>query len=353
MIHWMVQWAVLSLLAADARVELVAGGGSGTDGAPALQSNVDMPFACEFDAVCALWFVEFAVHRLRVVDSTGKVWTKAGTGRKGWGGDGGPGHAAEFNGLHNLAIGPDGAVYLSDTFNNRIRKYDPKSGNVSTFAGTGRRGYSGDGGPAIKADFAEPHCVAFDIARRNLYVADLANRRIRVLDVAAGTVDHVAGSGFKGVPTDGRRAKTQPLVDPRAVAVDAKGAVFVVERSGHALRRIDPDGTIRTVAGIGRKGAVVADGPALAATLNGPKHACIDPAGDVLIADTENHAIRKLVVSTGQLVRVAGTGVKGAAGVGGSALDVQLKQPHGVAIAKNGSIYIADSGNNRILRVVP
>src|SRR5205807_945639 len=142
----------------------------------------------------------------------------------------------------------------------------------------------------------------------------------------------VAGNGHKGVPEDGAEAVNSPLVDPRAVAVDAKGNVYVLERSGHALRRVDPQGRIRTIVGTGKAGASGDDGNALKATLNGPKHLCIDSDGNIIIADTENHLIRKVLLAEGKIVRVAGTGQKGAAGIGGPPLEAQLNQPHGVYI---------------------
>lgn len=194
--------------------------------------------------------------------------------------------------------------------------------------------------------------MTFDPTRKRLYIADLENRRIRAIEMATGVIELIAGSGFRALPNDGGNAQRQPLIDPRAVAVDAIGNVFIVERTGNAIRQVSPDGKIRTIAGTGRKGNSVADGPALEATFNGPKHACVDGEGNLLIADTENHAIRKLIVREGKLVRIAGTGRKGSSGIGGPALELELRQPHGVTVHKDGSIYIADSGNHRILRLV-
>jgi sugar lactone lactonase YvrE len=146
-------------------------------------------------------------------------------------------------------------------------------------------------------------------------------------------------------------ARSAPLVDPRAVAVDAQGHVYILERSGHALRVVDPDGTIRTVAGTGKAGATGDGGPARQATLNGPKHLCIDLEGNVLIADTENHLIRKYLPREGKIVRVAGTGQKGTAGVDGPPEQAELSQPHGVYVHPSGVLYITDSSNNRVLRM--
>lgn len=224
---------------------------------------------------------------------------------------------ASFNGMHSLAIAPTGEVYLADTWNNRIRKFDPATGKVESFAGTGEKGFAGDGGPAEKAQFGGIYSVDFDAAGKNLYLADLDNRRVRKIDIATRIVTTVAGNGEKGVPSDGAVAAAAPLVDPRAAAVDSRGNVYVLERSGHALRVVDPSGRIRTVAGSGRAGGLGDGGDSKLATLNGPKHLCIDPQDNVIIVDTENHVIRKYIPEEGKIVRLAGSGKKGSAGVGG------------------------------------
>jgi DNA-binding beta-propeller fold protein YncE len=336
------------------KVVLVAGGGDGPDGSKATEAKVVQPFAVDFAADGSLLFVEMVGgERLRKIGLDGRITTLAGSGKKGDAGDGGPALQAEFNGMHNLVIGPDGSVYLADAFNNRVRRYDPKAGIVTAFAGTGAKGFAGDGGPALQAEFNQTICIAFGPGAKTMYVADIGNRRVRAIDRQTGVVTTFAGNGSKGVPKDGEPAKDQPLVDPRAVAADAKGNVYILERSGHALRVVDPEGKIRTVAGTGKPGKGGDGGPALKAAFNGPKYVAIDRDGSVLIADTENHQIRRYVPGKEVVELVAGTGRMGSAGVGGDPLKLELKRPHGVTThPTTGELYIADSENGRILKIV-
>jgi sugar lactone lactonase YvrE len=223
---------------------------------------------------------------------------------------------------------------------------------ISAFAGTGRKGYAGDGGPAAKADCGGIYCVAFSPDAKTLYLADLDNRRIRAVDMRTGTIELVAGNGERGIPDDGSMARDAPLADPRAVAADADGNVYILERGGHALRVVDRSGPIRTVAGTGKAGPAGDDGPALQATLRGPKHLCLDRSGNVIVADTDNHVIRKFLPKEGRIVRVAGSGKTGTGGLGGPPEKVELNQPHGVHVDASGTLFIVDSLNNRVLKIV-
>jgi len=335
------------------RVVVVAGGGSEVSGL-AIRCRLHAPFGIDFDHSGNMYTVEMAGgERVLRVDSRGMLTVVAGTGEKGDSGDGGPAAQAQFNGMHSLAVGPTDDLFLADTWNNRVRKIDAKTGKVYPFAGTGRKGFTGDGGPASAAEFGNVYCVAFDARRENLYLADLDNRRIRAVDLKTGIVKTVAGNGEKGVPQDGAEATQAPLVDPRAVAVDSKGNLYILERSGHALRVVDRSMKIRTVAGTGRKGFDGDDGEALKASFNEPKHLCVDGSDNVIIADTDNHVIRKYLSKENRIIRVAGSGKSGAGGIGGPAGAVELTQPHGVCVDKSGSLYIADSLNNRVLKIEP
>jgi DNA-binding beta-propeller fold protein YncE len=333
------------------KLVLVAGGGKSPADGLATRVQLQSPFGVAFDRGGNLFLVEMTGHRVRKIDPRGRLTTVAGTGQKGYGGDGGPAKKARFNSMHSLAVAANGDVFLADTWNNRVRKIDAKTGTITTVAGTGQKGFGGDGGPATKARFGGIYCVALDPAGKHLYLADLDNRRIRTVDLTTGIVTTVAGNGKRGRPKDGAEARQSPLIDPRAVAVDARGKIYILERSGYALRVVGPAGKIRTVVGTGKQGNSGDGGDARRATLNGPKHLCLDRAGNVLIADTENHVIRRYLPRTGKIVRVAGTGAKGRAGLGGPPLQAELFQPHGVYVHTDGTVYIADSSNHRVLKI--
>jgi DNA-binding beta-propeller fold protein YncE len=334
------------------RIVLVAGGGNGTDG-PAQEAMLKMPFGVDSDRAGNLYLVEYQGQRVRKVDAKGMLSTVAGTGQKGSGGDGGPALQAQFSGMHSLAIAANGDIYIADTENSRVRMIDPRTGTVANFAGTGNpKGFGGDGGPAGQARFGNIYSVAFDPQGRYMVLADLDNRRVRKIDMKTRIVTTVAGNGQRGVPKDGADAAQAPLVDPRAAAADADGNVYVLERSGNALRVVDRSGKIRTVVGAsGKKGAEGDGGDASKATMNGPKHLCVDRDGSVLIADTENHLIRRYLPKDGKIVRVAGSGKRGTAGLGGPPEQAELNQPHGVHVDPAGTLFIADSTNNRVLKI--
>jgi sugar lactone lactonase YvrE len=336
-----------------ARLELVAGGGTGGDGSSARQARITSPFGVGFDAAGTLYFIEMVGNRVRKLSPDGLVTTLAGTGRKGSGGDDGLAIGAEFNGPHSLAVASNGDIFVADTWNNRAQKIDARSGQITPIAGTGHIGFSGDGGPATQAEFGGIYCLALNEAGQTLDLADLDNRRVRRVDLKTGIVTTIAGNGKQGVPTDGDLARSAPLVDPRAVAIDGQANLYIVERGGHALRVVDRSGKIRTVAGTGKPGDSGDRGDALQARLNGPKHLCVDAQGNVLIADTENHRIRIYRPENGTIENVAGTGQQGTRGLGGPPTEAELSQPHGVTVGPGGILYISDSSNNRILKIVP
>lgn len=312
--------------------------------------GLNEPFGIDFDRGGNAYIVEMGGNRVSVLDREGKLRVFAGTGEKGLEGDGGPASKARFNSPHQLLVGPDGDVYVADTFNNCVRKIDLGTGIVTRVAGTGEKGFGGDGGQARQARFGGIFSIAFH--GNALYVCDLDNRRIRAIDLATGIVTTFAGNGIKGVPQDGEDARSQPLVDPRAIAFDSKGNLYICERGGHALRVVDSSGKIRTVAGTGEAGLAGDGGPARAARFNGPKHVSVDREDHVLITDTENHAIRRYSPKDGTIRRVAGTGNRGAAGLGGPPESCELDRPHGAQVhPATGAIYVSDSENHRVIKI--
>ncbi len=350
-------FAVLALLQAwgahGEKIVVVAGGGTSVVGL-GTECRLREPFGVAFNSGGQMLIAEMEKgQRVLKVDGHGVLHLVAGSGAKGASGDGGPAAQATFHGMHNLVVGPNDDLYLADTWNNRVRRIDAKTGLISAFAGTGKKGFSGDGGLAIRAEFGSVINVALDPQGKRLYVADIDNRRVRMIDLSSGMVTTVAGNGSKGVPIDGADAKSSPLVDPRAVAATANGEIYILERSGHALRFVDTQGHIRTVAGTGAAGFSGDGGNARAATLRGPKHLCLDRDGNVIIADTDNHVIRKFLPHENRIVRVAGNGMKGSAGVGASPIEVELNQPHGVAVDRAGALFIVDSYNDRVLKLEP
>ncbi|MBI5686554.1 MAG: hypothetical protein HZC54_15910 [Verrucomicrobia bacterium] len=314
-------------------------------------SKLHEPFAAALDAKGNMFICEES-GRILKVDAKGVIKVIAGEGGKGFSGDGGPAAKAQLHFPHNLIVAPNGDLLIADTLNNCVRKIDAKSGIITTIAGTGEKGFAGDGGPAAKAKFSGTFSIALDRTGRQLYICDLGNRRIRAMDMKTGLVKTVAGNGQRGVPTDGADATVSPLADPRAVCVDSKGNIYILERSGHALRVVDKAGKIRTVAGTGKKGHSGDGGDALQAAMNGPKHLYPDLRDDILIADAENNVIRKYIPATGRIVRVAGTDKRGAT-LNADPLKTELARPHGVYVHTDGATYIVDSYNSRVLNIAP
>jgi DNA-binding beta-propeller fold protein YncE len=323
------------------QAELIAGGGTGPDGSIATKAKLEKPFGVDRDSKGNLLIIDFLGH-LRAVTPDGRLITLCGS-TKGDSGDGGPADKAQLNTPHSLAVGPGGDIYIADTLNHRIRKIDAATGIISTVAGT-TKGFSGDNGPADKAQFNGIYCIAFNPDQTKLVITDLENRRIRVIDMKTKIVTTAAGNGTRGVPKDSESAVTQPLVDPRAAAMDSKGNLYVLERGDHSLRVVDSAGQIRTlIPGPAKKG-----GPHV---LAGPKHLAIDKNDDVLIADTDNHRIVLWQVKEQKVTPIAGMGTLGTEGIGGPPLQLRLNQPHGVFVDKDGGIFVSDSWNGRVVRI--
>jgi sugar lactone lactonase YvrE len=352
--------AALGLLfapAAEPGIVNVAGTGQAGysgDGGPAVQARLNMPFDVVLDARGNLYVSDTFNHCVRRVDArTGVIETVAGSGRKGFGGDGGPATRAQLNEPYGLALDPLGNLYLADRLNRRVRKVDAQSGMITTVAGDGSAKFSGDGGPAIGAGLVEPNGVALDQKGR-LLIADVADHRVRVVDLATGRISTFAGDGRGAHAGDGGPATSASIFGARAVEVRADGTVFILERQGNSLRAVSPEtGIITAFAGTGAKGYSGDGGPALAATFNGPKELAVDAGGNILIVDTENHVIRRIDAATGIVRTVAGTGQPGSTGDQVKATAAQLDRPHGAAVGPDGAIYIGDTHNHRVRKVGP
>jgi streptogramin lyase len=281
----------------------------------------------------------------------GVIRTVAGSNTRGLGGVGGSATSAAFDQPRAAAVGPDGTVYIADTFNHRIRRVDP-GGAVTTLVGTGQAAYSGDGGPAGAATLHWPHGVAVDQAGAGLYIADSANHRVRRVDLASGIITTVAGGATAGWAGDGGPAVAAQLEDAKAVWVAPSGELYIADSGNERIRRVDRSGTITTIAGTGVPGYSGDGGPAVAAQFDGPRGVAGDGAGNLYVADDNNNRVRRIDPS-GVVTTIAGTGSAEYSGDGGPARSAQLNHPRGVAVDGRGNVFIADSMNARIRMVDP
>jgi DNA-binding beta-propeller fold protein YncE len=323
------------------------------DGGPASAALLNGPFDVVFDAAGNLYFSDTFNHRIRRVDAaSGIVTTVAGSGEAGYSGDGGPASQASLNEPYGVVIDRAGNLYAADRLNRRVRRVDARTGIITTAAGNGEAVFSGDGAPAALAGLAEPNGLAFDADERRLYIADVADHRVRVIDLATGTIATFAGTGAAEHSGDGRPAREADVFGARAVKVAPDGTVYILERQGSSLRAVDPaSGVIKTIAGTGARGCAGDGGPASAAVFDAPKEMAIDRDGSLLIVDTENHAIRRIDCRTG-IVRTIAGGRKGPQGDGGRATEAGLDRPHGAVVGPDGAIYIGDTNNHRVRKLV-
>ena len=234
---------------AEGKIEVVAGNGRAGftgDGGLAMAARLDMPLGIAVDAAGNLFIVDSGNHAIRKVTRDGIIQTVAGNRREGFSGDGGPAAAASLSEPIAVAVDGSGNLYIADTGNQRVRRVSP-DGIIQTIAGSGKSGYSGDGGPATAATLNDPSGVAVDASGR-LYIADRLNRRVRRIS-PNGTIETVAGNGSAVLPEDGVPATAAHLDIPRGLAVDSSGAIFVSDSNAHRVRRVGLDGVIRTVAG--------------------------------------------------------------------------------------------------------
>ncbi|HLE39501.1 MAG TPA: NHL repeat-containing protein, partial [Acidimicrobiia bacterium] len=283
--------------------------------------------------------------------AAGDISTIAGTGTFGFSGDGAAAVGAQLYYPSGVAVDGDGNVFIADTSNHRVRRIDAVTGLISTFAGTGVGGFSGDGAAATSAKLYNPTGVAVD-GGGNVFIADFFNHRVRRVDAGTGLISTIAGIGTAGFSGDGAAATDAKLNSPYGVAVDGAGNVFIADTSNHRVRRVDVGtGLISTIAGTGTFGFSGDGAAATSAKLNSPFGVAVDGVGNVFIADSSNHRVRRVDVGTGLISTFAGTGTFGFSGDGAAATSAQLYYPYGVGVDGAGNVYIADSSNRRVRRV--
>jgi streptogramin lyase len=346
--HDSVAAEIVTTVAGNGRAAFTAGSGSTSN------FSIGQPFGVEVGPDGKLYVTEVENHRVLRIDLAAKqVTTVAGSGRRGYAGDGGPATGAQLNEPYEVRFDRHGNMYFVEMQNHLIRRVDARSGVISTIAGTGKPGFAGDGGPAKAAMMSQPHSIALG-GDRYLYVADIGNHRIRRIDLESGTIDSIAGNGEKKLPQDGQPVKDRPMLGPRALAFD-RGKLWIALREGHSVWSLDlASGRIKHVAGTGRRGHSGDGGPAKQATFDGPKGIAVGPNGHVYVVDTENQAIRRIDPSAnsgaGAIATIAGGGPnrRGYGGDNGPPLQAQFDRPHGIAVAPDNTIYIGDTNNHRV-----
>lgn len=371
LVGWTVAFAGIPMLVptvSSQQIVTVAGNGTAgyvasQDGGLATRAELDEPYGAAVDRAGNLYIAERANHRIRRVDAlTGVISTVAGTGEPGYRStdEGAPAVAAELNGPRAVAVDGHGNLYIADTDNHRIRKIDTR-GMILTIAGNGTPGYRehDEFGTAIAAELDSPRAVAVD-RMGNVFVADYNNQRVRKIEATTQVIHTAAGTGTPGylAVQGGGPAVEAELNDPYGIALDASGNLYIADTDNHRVRRVEAHtGIITTVAGNGSAGYRSGDEgkPATRAMLNAPCAVALDAQGNLYIADMDENRIRRVDAATGAITTVAGSGVPGyiLAQDGEIAFAARLNKPRGLAVDSLGALYIADSANNRIRKVEP
>jgi len=318
------------------------------DGGPATRAQLSYPYGIAIGADGSLYIADYG-GVVRRVGTDGNITTVAGSGSSGFNGDGGPAKQARLNYPTGVAIGSDGSIYIADQNNHRVRRVGT-DGNITTVAGNGIWGFSGDGGLATQAQFYYPTAIALG-SDGSLYIADELNNRVRRVG-SDGIITTVAGSGIGGFSGDGGPATQAQLFTPTGVAIGSDGSLYIADYSNNRVRRVGTDGIITTVAGNGIGGFSGDGGPATQAQLSNPIGVGTGLDGSLYIADYQNHRVRR-VGTDGIITTVAGSGIYGFSGDGGPATQAQFSYPSGVGMGLDGSLYIADYQNRRVRHVAP
>jgi streptogramin lyase len=342
-----------SAVASESHVDRVAGTGApenNGDRGPAETINIGDPFGVEIGPDGALYITEVRNHRvLRLDFATREITTVAGCGRRGYSGDGGLAVEAELNEPYEVRFDHGGNMYIVEMKNHIVRRVDAKSKTISTVAGTGRQGFGGDGGPAVQALLNQPHSIAVD-DKGAIYIADIGNHRIRRVDPTTGVIESMAGNSERTPPQDGQVARGNPILGPRALFIEGN-TLWIALREGHSVWRMDlTGGVLRHIAGTGQAGHAGDNGPALDAKFNGPKGITVESNRHVFVTDSGNNAIRRIDLQSGRIATIAGKKSQDA-GHPGVTMGADMNQPHGLCVAPNGTLFIGDTLNHRILRV--
>lgn len=320
---------------------------------PASSLPLLLPSAIAYDHTGDLYIAESQRHAIRKLDPLGIVSTIAGDGTQGFSGDGGAATLAQLNSPQGVAVDTSENIYLSDSSNNRIRRIDAATGTITTIAGDGATAFAGDGGPALKASLNLPRSICLDPLEKNLYVADTKNHRIRRIDLGSGTITTVAGNGLEGFSGDGQLAVSASLASPESVALDAAGNLYIADTHNQRIRRVAADTKlISTIAGDGHAGLAPEGHPAIAASLSLPRGLTTDAKGNLYVVESSNHRVLRIDSTSGAISVTAGSTVQNFAGDGGQAVLASLNSPRSAALSPGGLVTISDTGNSRVRQLL-
>jgi hypothetical protein len=331
-------------------ITTIAGNGTAGysgDGGQATAAEINVPIPLAVDGAGNIYINDTFNYRIRKVNTSGVISTIAGNGSSGFSGDGGPATAAELNFPRGIDVDGAGNIYISDQSNHRVRMVNT-SGFINTIVGNGTSGFSGDGGQATAAELASPGYLAID-GTGNLYIADYGSQSVRIVNTS-GIINLYAGNGTAGFSGDGGQATAAELNTPVGLAIDGANNLYITDYTNYRIRKVDNTGIMSTFAGTGTNGFSGDGGQATAAKISNCQGLCLDGVGNVYIADYANARIR-IVIPSGVINTIAGNGTVGFSGDGGPATAAELSSPTDVALDASGNLYVVDAGNNRIRKV--